>query len=96
MEKSIAQIDDALLARVAGLYRYLDDPEHVAEVSLDGGSLYLQESPGGLPFQIYPQSESEFFCLEHAAPVAFSKNASGEIDGMKIGSYAQLERVQAG
>lgn len=96
VEKSIAQIDEALLARVAGVYCYLDDPEHIAEVSLEGGSLYLKESPGGLPFQLYPASECEFFCLEHAASVAFSQNASGEIDGMKIGSYAQLERVQAG
>ena len=35
-EKTIAPLDESDFTRVAGLYRYLNDPEHTAEVILDG------------------------------------------------------------
>ena len=92
--KTIARVDTALFARLEGRYRYVDEPDYSVQISADGGHLFLQESHGGLRFQLHPESETDFFCLDRSEEITFMKNLQGNVDTLLIGEYEQLERVE--
>ena len=94
VEKTLAQVDPALFAQYVGKYRYVDDPDYYAEIIRDGESLFLQEAAGGINFQLYPESETEFFRLEAPEKITLVKNEAGKVGGMTIGQYVHLERVE--
>lgn len=93
VEKTLAQVDPAIFEQYVGKYRYIDEPDYIAEIIQDNESLFLQEAAGGINLQLYPQSETEFFRLEVPEKVTLVKNQAGKIEGMKIGEYTVLERV---
>jgi hypothetical protein len=94
MEKAIAQVDTDIFAQYEGKYRYVDYPDFGAEITKDGEHIFLQESPIGLRFQLFPESETDFFCLERSEKITLIENDSGKIEGMKIGENDYLERVE--
>jgi CubicO group peptidase (beta-lactamase class C family) len=93
LEKIVAQVDPAVYARLAGKFRYVDYPEFSVEIIKDGDHLVLQESEGGIRFQLYPESENEFFCLHRHEKFTFIINAQGEVNTLKIGDFEQLKRA---
>jgi CubicO group peptidase (beta-lactamase class C family) len=94
VEKSIAQVDTAVLTQYEGKYRYVDYPDYGVEIIKDGEALFLQETPGGVCFQLYPESGTDFFCLERPEEITFIKNAKGKVEAMMIGEHSYLERVE--
>jgi hypothetical protein len=92
-EKSVAQVDTTLFTQLEGKYRYVDEPDFGVEIIKDGEHLFLQESQDGIRFQLYPESETDFFCLARSEEITFIKNAEGEGEALMIGEYAHLERV---
>jgi CubicO group peptidase (beta-lactamase class C family) len=93
VEKTVAQVDPSAFTQLEGKYRYVDFPDFGVEISLDGSHLFLQESGGGMHFQLYPESETEFFCLSRPDNFTFVTNDQGEVETLLIGEYKQLERV---
>jgi CubicO group peptidase (beta-lactamase class C family) len=93
VEKSVAQVDTAVFTQYEGKYRYAEYPDFGVEIIKDGEHLFLQESEGGIRFQLYPESEIDFFCLPRSEEITFIKNAEGKIETMLIGEYSHLERV---
>ncbi len=93
VEKSTAQVDTAVIAQCEGKYRDVDYPDYGVEIIQDGEHLILRETPGGIHCQLYPESETDFFCLEHSEEITFIKNARGKVEAMMIGEYSYLERV---
>jgi CubicO group peptidase (beta-lactamase class C family) len=93
-EKSIARIDTAVFTQYEGKYRYVDDPDYCAEIIKDGEHIFFKETSGGIQFQLYPESETDFFRLESPEKITFIRNARGKIETMTIGEYERLERVQ--
>ncbi len=93
VEKSVAQVDTAAFTQFEGKYRYVDDPDFGVEITKDGEHLFMQESPGGMQFQLYPESETDFFCLPHSDEITFIKNAKKKVETLMIGEYSHLERV---
>ncbi len=92
VEKTVAQVNPTVFAHYEGKYRYVDDPDFGVEIIKDGTDLFLQESPAGIPFQLYPESETDFFCLPRSEEITFIKNAQGKVE-ILIGKYSHLERV---
>jgi CubicO group peptidase (beta-lactamase class C family) len=93
-EKSIARIDTAVFTQYEGKYRYVDDPDYCAEIIKDGEHIFFKETSGGIQFQLYPESETDFFRLESPEKITFIRNARGKIEAITIGEYECLERVE--
>ncbi len=94
VEKSISPVDPAHFAPYAGKYRFIDYPEFGVEIINEGEYLILQEYPDGIRYQLYSQSESDFFCLHRPEAITFNKSDHGSVGTMLIGPYSQLERVE--
>jgi hypothetical protein len=94
VEKSPARIDTAVSAQYEGKYRYVDYPDYGVEIIKDGEDLHLWETPGGIHYRLYPESGTEFFCLEHPKVITFVKDARGRVETMMIGESSRLERVE--
>jgi len=94
VEKSTAQVDTVAFTQCEGKYRDVDYPDYGVEIIKDGEHLFLQETPGGIRYQLYPESETEFFCLEHSEEITFIKNAKGNVEALMIGESSYLERVE--
>jgi CubicO group peptidase (beta-lactamase class C family) len=94
VEKSIAQVDTSVFTQFEGKYQDVDYQDYGVEIIKDGKALFLQETPGGLYFQLYPESETDFFCLHSPEEITFIKNDRGKVDAMMIGEYSHLERVE--
>lgn len=93
VEKSPVQVEPAVLARYAGKYRYVDYPDFGVEIVLDDEGLLIQETPIGLRYRIYPESETEFFSIHSAQKITFSENEEGKTE-ILIGHFVRLERVE--
>jgi CubicO group peptidase (beta-lactamase class C family) len=93
VEKSVAKVDPAVFSQYVGKYRYIDYPDFGVEIIKDGDHLFLQESQGGVRYQLYPESETDFFCLPRSEEITFIKNDKGEGE-ILIGEYEHLERVE--
>ena len=91
---SVAQVDTAVFAQYEGKYRDVDYPDYGVEIIQDGEHLILRETPGGMHYQLYPESETDFFCLEHSEEITFITNAKGNVEALMIGEYSYLERVE--
>jgi hypothetical protein len=59
-----------------------------------GEHLFLWETPGGIHYQLYSESGTDFFCLAHPEEITFIKNARGKVETMMIGEYSHLEQVE--
>ena len=94
VEKVIAQVDTADFTQYVGKFRYVDEPDYGVEIIKNGEDLFLQESQDGIRFQLYPESEVDFFCLTRCDEITFIKNSMGKVDTMMIGEYSHLERVE--
>jgi hypothetical protein len=66
------------------------------EIIKDCEALFFQETPGGICFQLYPESGTDFFCLERPEEITFIKDAKGNVEAMMIGEHSYLERVENG
>lgn len=94
VEKSTAQVDTAVFTLYEGKYRYVDYPDYGVEIIKDGEHLFLWETPGGIHCQLYPESRTDFFCLERPEQITFIKNAGEKVERMMIGECSHLERVE--
>jgi CubicO group peptidase (beta-lactamase class C family) len=94
VERSIAQVETAIFTQLEGEYRYVDEPDFGVQIINEGEHLYLQESQGAIRLQLYPESETDFFCLPRSEEITFIKNAQGIVDTLLMGEYSHLERVK--
>jgi hypothetical protein len=92
-EKAVAQIDPAVLEEYEGQYQYADYPEFGAVVTREGDLLVLQETPDGLRYELYPESETTFFALERFEALTFVRDADGNVEAVMIGDYERLSRT---
>jgi hypothetical protein len=58
--KTVVQIDPAVLEEYEGNHQYADYPEYGVVVAKEGDLLVFQETPGGLCYELYPESETIF------------------------------------
>jgi CubicO group peptidase (beta-lactamase class C family) len=93
LEKSVIQLNSAIYAQYVGNYRYIDEPDYGVEITKEGKHLFIKELPDGLCYQLYSETETDFFCQEHPEEITFIKNSKGRVETMKIGEYSHLERV---
>ena len=93
MEKPITQVNSAIYAQYEGEYRYVDEPEYGVQVIKTNEHLYIKDLPDGLWYQLYPETETDFFCQEHPEEITFIKDSKGEVETMMIGKYSHLARV---
>jgi CubicO group peptidase (beta-lactamase class C family) len=93
VEKAVAQVDSAIFSQYEGKYRHVDFSEFSVEIIKDSEHLFLQESHGGIRFQLYPETETDFFCLPYSNKITFVRNDKGKVEEMLIGEYERLARV---
>jgi CubicO group peptidase (beta-lactamase class C family) len=93
LEKAVAQVDPAVLKEYEGSYQYADYPEFGASVAKEGDLLVIQETPDGLRYELYPESETTFFALERFEAITFVRDADGNVEAVMIGDYERLNRT---
>jgi hypothetical protein len=91
--KTVAQVDPALYARYVGRYRYTEAPDWGAVVVREGDRLFWQDTPGGLCCELFPESATAFFTLEHGQGITFVQEPDGSVETVLVGEYERLERV---
>lgn len=96
VEKTVFQVDSGVLAQYEGTYREAAYPDFSVEVIKEGDALFIQEPWGGLRFQIFPESETDFFCLHRQEKFSFIKDDKGKVVTMMMGQFTELERVDEG
>jgi hypothetical protein len=96
LDKAVAQIDPAVLEEYQGNYQYADYPEFGAIVTKEDGLLFLQETPIGLRYELYPESETTFFALERFEAITFVRDADGGVEAVMIGNHERLNRTGSG
>jgi CubicO group peptidase (beta-lactamase class C family) len=94
LEKAVAQVAPAVLEDYAGSYRYPDYPEFGAVVGSEGDHLVLRETPDGLRYELYPESDTTFFALDRHEPFAFIRDDDGRVETMMIGAFERLNRTE--
>jgi hypothetical protein len=62
-------------------------------VAQEGDLLVLQETPDGLRYEVYPESETTFFALERFEAITFVRDADGNVEAVMIGDYERLNRT---
>jgi CubicO group peptidase (beta-lactamase class C family) len=92
-EKAVAHVDPALLEEYEGRYRYADFPQFGAMVTKQGDRLVFQETPGGLRYTLYPESETTFFACERYEAIHFVRDGKGQVEAVMIGNYERLNRA---
>lgn len=93
LEKTVAQVDPAVLNDYEGSYQYVDAPEYGAVITKEGDLLVLQETPDGLCYELYPESETAFFALERQEAITFVRDNDGYVEAVMIGDYERLNRT---
>jgi hypothetical protein len=93
LEKAVVQPDLTLYARYVGRYQFSDAPDWGARIVQANDRLYWESMPPGERYELYPASDTTFFCLEHPYEITFVRDASGEVEAIQFGGYARLEPV---
>jgi CubicO group peptidase (beta-lactamase class C family) len=93
LEKTVAQVDPAVLNDYEGSYQHVDAPEYGAVITKEGDLLVLQETPDGLCYELYPESETAFFALERQEAITFVRDNDGYVEAVMIGDYERLNRT---
>lgn len=78
--KSIA-LKENILSQYVG--RYQLDPKRILAITLENGKLFLQVTGQG-KFEIYPESETDFFLKAVEAQLTFHKNAAGQVSQVVV------------
>lgn len=94
LEKAVATLDPAVLEDYAGSYRYPDYPEFGAVVENEGDRIIFQETPDGLRYELYPESEITFFALHRHEPFTFIRDGDGRVEALMIGDFERLNRME--
>jgi CubicO group peptidase (beta-lactamase class C family) len=74
-------VDPAILDQYVG--RYALTPQAIVEVTVDDGKLFTQLT-GQPRFQIYPESETEFFLTVVDAQLTFVRDESGKVSAVTL------------
>jgi len=65
---------------------------------MDGSSgdehLLLQTFPDGMCYELYPESETDYFSVELEGPIAFVKDEDGTVNTFIIDSQWKVKRVK--
>lgn len=93
-QRSTVELDSAIYEKYAGIYQL--PPDVMITVSNKDGRLFVKA--GDNPeFQIYPESETNFFAKAAELQLSFQVDADGKVMGMNIsenGQELQAQKIQ--
>ncbi|MFN2141335.1 MAG: serine hydrolase [Candidatus Promineifilaceae bacterium] len=93
-QRSAVELDPAIYTKYVGVYQLT--PDIMITVTTRDGRLFARN--GGNPeFEIYPESETDFFARVADLRLSFQVNADGTVTGMNIsenGQELQAEKVE--
>ena len=93
-QHSAVELDPAIYAKYVGVYQLT--PDIMITVTTRDGHLFAR-NVGNPEFEIYPESETDFFARVADLRLSFQVNADGTVTGMKIsenGQELQAEKVE--
>lgn len=93
-EKSIAQINPNIYTQYEGEYRDVDFPDRGAVITRENERLFMQTLPDGVRYELYAESETQYFMVEREQPIAFVKNDDDKVNTLMFDSQWQMERVK--
>ena len=77
-QRNVAWIDHQIYDRYVGRYQF--NSKHLLTITMEGDRLIAQDSePMEFPYEIFPESESEFFFTAGDAQISFVKNEAGMV-----------------
>jgi hypothetical protein len=94
VEKSVAQINPNIYTQYEGEYRVVDFPERGALVARENERLFMQTLPDGIRYELYAESETQYFMVEKEQRITFVKNDDDKVNTLMIDSQWKLERVK--
>ncbi|GAB4014930.1 hypothetical protein GCM10028773_03190 [Spirosoma koreense] len=75
------RLDENILSQYVGKYRL--DPKRILSITLEKGTLFLQVT-GQDKFEIYPETETDFFLKAVDAQLTFHKNEVGQVSQVVV------------
>lgn len=91
VEPAYVALDTAILERYVG--RYEGRGDFTVALTLEDGKLFAQ-APGGMPFELRPTSETEFFLRSMGYDVAFDVGNDGTVRGFSTNTEYGLVKVK--
>jgi hypothetical protein len=52
----------------------------------------MEDLGGGPRYELYPESETDFFYLEQQEEITFVRDSDGDVEAVMVGGYWRLER----
>jgi len=92
IEKQVAQVSPNIYSQYEGKYQHPDYPDFVVQVERDGRHLLFELIQGAMRWELYPESETNYFFVESEAGVEFQKNNDGIFDALILFSM-RLEKI---
>ena len=95
-QRTVAQIDHQIYDAYTGRYKF--NSKHLLTVTRDGDRLLAQDSgPMEFPYEIFPESKTEFFLTAVDAQISFGTNGAGTVteailhqDGKEQGPESEI------
>lgn len=93
VEKQIDhQVGSDIYAQYVGKYQHPDYSDFSVQINKDGSSLFIEAIHGAPHWELYPESETRYFCAETETSIEFQKNSVGVFDALILFSM-RLEKV---
>jgi len=86
------QVSPDVYSQYAGKYQHPEYPDFVIQIERDGSHLLCESIQGAPRWELYPESETSYFCVETEANFEFQKNNDGVFDTLILFSM-ELKKV---
>ena len=80
IEKQVIQVSPNMYSQYEGKYQHPDYPDFAVQVERDGSHLLFELIQGAPRWELYPESETKYFCVESDESIEFQKNNDGIFD----------------
>lgn len=93
LEKQIDhQVGFDIYAQYVGKYQHPEYSDFFVQIEKDGSRLFIEAVHGAPHWELFPESETRYFCVEAETSVEFQKNSVGVFDALILFSM-KLEKV---
>ena len=83
MEKQIdRQVGSDVYSQYVGKYQHPEYSDFFVQIEKDGSGLFIEAIPGAPRWELYPESETRYFCVETETSIEFQKNNDGVFDAL--------------
>ena len=92
--RKVVQLPAAELKRMEGKYRFQQDQNMLLQITAKDGHLVLKQLWDDKEIMLWAESEVNFFSKQQLFPASFSKDAAGNITGLRCFEADQWDKIE--